>query len=584
MVTFAARWLKPETASCGQTTAKRNQTLRWFVEFLRPAAPQLLLVMLLSLGAVAAGLAQPYLTKRLIDEGLLAGRHDVVWEVALAMVALALLAFVLGATTRLVYVATSARILHSVREALFAHLLSLSPDFFVTMRQGDIMVRLDSDIAEIQRFAVDLLLSALNNAAMLVGALILLYQLSPPLTQAMILILLLNALLLRLLRPHIEQLSRSLRERGANVAAFLMEILGASKSVQSYNGQQKEHECLVGLHRELRRDTLRLQFVGYTAGSLPSFILSLGTVAVFVFGSQSMQGHAAMTLGMLIAFVSYVQKASGPVQSLMGQYVALQRARVSLDRISELATTRARVLWPLQPVKLPAAVRPGEIALAGVTFRHPGSDRTVLNEADLRLPGGSKVLLRGRSGAGKSTLADLLQRHFDPDCGSIALDGVDLKSLDRGELRRAVVVVAQDSALFSCSIADNIRYGRPAATVAEVREAARRARVEEFVQGLPDGLETTVGQRGTALSGGQRQRIAVARAILLDPRVLILDESTAAMDAGLEADILDAIDRLFPDRTRIVVSHRPHPEENFDIVVDLEAGGLSIAQNKGSGT
>jgi ATP-binding cassette subfamily B protein len=581
MVTFAARWLKPGAASSSPQSAKRDQTLRWFVKYLRPAAPQLLLVMLLSLAAVAAGLAQPYLTKRLIDDGLLAGRHDVVWEVALSMVALALLAFALGATTRLLYVATSAKILHSVREALFAHLLSLSPDFFVAMRQGDIMVRLDSDIAEIQRFAVDLLLSALNNTVMLVGSLFLLYQLSPPLTEAMMLILLLNAFLLRLLRPQIESLSRSLRERGANVASFLMEILGASKSVQSYNGQQREHECLVGLHRELRRDTLRLQFVGYTAGSLPGFILSLGTVAVFVFGSQSIQGHEAMTLGMLIAFVSYVQKASGPVQSLMGQYVALQRARVSLDRVSELAATPARVLWPQHPDHLPGAGR-GEIVLAGVAFRYPESERAVLEGADLRLPAGSRVLLRGRSGAGKSTLADLLQRHFDPEHGSITLDGVDLRNLACGELRRAVVVVAQDTALFSCSIADNIRYGRPAATLVEVQEAARRARVEEFALELPDGLETTVGQRGAALSGGQRQRIAVARAILLDPRVLILDESTAAMDAGLETDILNAIDRLFPDRTRIVVSHRNHLEENFDIVVDLEEGGLSIAQRKGT--
>lgn len=576
MGTFAARWLKPEAATGGYSPAKRNQTLRWFAQFLRPAAPPLLLVMLLSLAAVAAGLAQPYLTKRLIDDGLLAGRQDVVLEVALAMVALALVAFTLGATTRLLYVATSAKILHSVREALFAHLLCLSPDFFVSMRQGDIMVRLDSDIAEVQRFAVDLLLSAVNNVAMLVGSLIMLYQLSPPLTEIMLLILILNAILLRLMRPRIEHYSRSLRERGANVAAFLMEILGASKSVQSHNGQQRELESLVDLHQDLRRDTLRLQFVGYAAGSLPSFLLALGTIGVFVFGSQPIQGQEAMTLGMLIAFVSYVQKASGPVQSLLGQYVALQRARISLDRISELASTRARVQSPPHPVSLPAAGQ-GALEMAGVSFRYPGTDHAVLAEASLRLPGGSKMLLRGRSGAGKSTLADLLQRHYDPDCGTILLDGVDLRNLDCGELRRAVVVVAQDSALFSCSIADNIRYGRPDASPDEVQQAARLARVDEFLPELFAGLDTSVGQRGTALSGGQRQRIALARAILLKPRVLILDESTAALDSGLEADILEAIDKLFADRTRIVVTHRPHPEGNFDVVVDLEEGRLATA-------
>ncbi|MCX7177685.1 MAG: ABC transporter transmembrane domain-containing protein, partial [Proteobacteria bacterium] len=394
MGTFAARWHKPEAATSGFSRAKRHQTLRWFAAFLKPAAPRLLLILLLSLAAVGAGLAQPYLTKRLIDDGLLAGQHAVVVEVALAMVALALLAFVLGATTRLLYVATSAKILHSVREALFAHLLSLAPDFFVSMRQGDIMVRMDSDIAEIQRFAVDLLLSAVNNVAMLLGALIMLYQLSPPLTEIMLLILALNALLLRLMRPRIERYSRSVRERGVNIAAFLMEILGASKSVQAYNGQQRELDCLTGLHRSMRRDTLRLQFVGYAAGSLPSFLLALGTVGVFVYGSQSIQGQSAMSLGMLIAFVSYVQKASGPVQSLLGQYVALQRARVSLDRISELATLEAAVRSQPNPLSLPPAGH-GGIEMIGVSFRYPGTDCAVLEGANLVVAAGSKVLLRG---------------------------------------------------------------------------------------------------------------------------------------------------------------------------------------------
>lgn len=554
----------------------RDHTLRWFAAFLWPAAPKLFLVMLLSLTAVAAGLAQPYLTKRLIDDGLLAGRQDVVVEVALAMVALALVAFILGATTRLLYVATSSTILHRVREALFAHLLSLSPDFFVSMRQGDIMVRLDSDIAEIQRFAVDLLLSAVNNLAMLVGAFVILYQLSPSLTAIMLFILILNAILLHVMRPRIERYSRAVRESGANIAAFLTEILGASKSVQSYNGQKRESDCLVHLHQDLRREVLQLQFAGYAAGSLPSLLLALGTVGVFVFGSQPIQGQQAMTLGMLIAFVSYVQKASGPIQSLLGQYVALQRARVSLDRISELAGTEARVQSPPHPVNLPVPGG-GAIEMANVSFCYPGTGRAVLAEASLVLPAGRKMLLRGRSGAGKSTLADLLQRHYDPDCGVILLDGVDLRNLDCGELRRAVVVVAQDSALFSGSIADNIRYGRPTASLEEIQEAACLARVDEFLPGLAAGLDTTVGQRGTALSGGQRQRIALARAILLKPRVLILDESTAALDSGLEADILDAIDKLFADRTRIVVSHRPHSAANFDLVVDLEEGRLAIS-------
>jgi ATP-binding cassette subfamily B protein len=570
----AAPWKADAERAAGAVRTRRGTTLRWFASFLRPALPKLALVMLLSLAAVGAGLAQPYLTKRLIDDGLLAGQPQVVLEVAGLMVALAICALLLGAGTRLVYVDTSARILHGLRESLFAHLLRLSPQFFARARQGELMVRLDSDISEMQRFALDLLLSALTSSVMLAGSLVILYHLSPALTEVMLLLIVLNAVFLRSIRPTLERLSRSTRERGAGIASFLVEVLGATKSVQSYNGQQRERETLAQLQSALRQDTLRLQFVGYAAGALPGFLLALGTVGIFVFGTQSLQGQGPLTLGSLIAFASYVQRASTPIQSLLGMYVALQRARVSLDRVAELAAMRPVVAAPAEPLPLPPGG--GRIEIAGVRFGYPDSAATVLDDAQLNIPAGAKLLLQGASGAGKSTLADLLQRHYDPLCGSIRLDGVDLRHVDCAELRRAVVVVAQDAVLFSASIADNIRYGRPDASVEEVQEAARLARVDEFAARLPQGLDTAVGQRGAALSGGQRQRIALARALLMHPRVLILDESTSGVDPGMDAEIRDAIDELFVGRTRIVVSHRPLPAAQFDLVAVVEDGRLAI--------
>jgi len=569
----AAPW---RSGSRGAATATQHrETLRWFAGFLRPALPRLALVMLLSLAAVGAGLAQPYLTKQLIDDGLLADNDRMILEVAGFMVALAFAALFLGASTRLLYVDTSARILHGLRESLFAHLLTLSPEFFARTRQGDLMVRLDSDIAEMQRFALDLLLSATNNSVLLIGSLLILYQLSPPLTGIMLLLLVLNAIFLRALRPRIERLSRNARERGAGIAAFLLEVLGAAKSVQSYNGQIHEGGALTGLHRGLREDTLRLQLVGYAAGAVPGFLLALGTVGIFVLGTQSLRGQAPLTLGGLIAFASYVQRASGTLQSLLGMYVSLQRARVSLDRVAELASARPVVAAPAQPLSLPPSGG-GRVEIAGVSFAYPDAT-TVLVDTSLVIPAGSKLLLQGASGAGKSTLVDLLQRHYDPQHGAILLDGVDLRRLDVAELRRAVVVVAQDAVLFSASIADNIRYGRPHADIAEVREAARLARVDEFAAQLSQGLDSEVGQRGAALSGGQRQRIALARALLMQPRVLILDESTSGLDAGMDADIRAAIDQLFAGRTRIVVSHRPLPAAQFDLIATLADRRLRIA-------
>jgi ATP-binding cassette subfamily B protein len=287
-----------------------------------------------------------------------------------------------------------------------------------------------------------------------------------------------------------------------------------------------------------------------------------------------MSGGGALTLGTLIAFATYLQRATGPLHTLLGLYVALQRARVSLDRVCELAAEPVSVTAPDHPVSLPEKGR-GGIAIDAVSYTYPGAESTVLCDARLTIPAGSKVLVMGRSGAGKSTLVDLLQRHCDPDDGVIRLDGIDLRALDPAELRRAVAVVAQDVVLFSASIAENIRYGAPRADARAVHAAARAAGVEEFAAGLPQGLDTTVGQRGLALSGGQRQRIAIARALLVEPRVLVLDEGTSAVDAGMESEIVARIDRLFAGRTRLIVSHRPLAEQAFDLVVHVDGGRLT---------
>lgn len=541
---------------------------RWALSFARPHLYRFGLVLILSLVVAAVSLAQPYLTKILIDDGILAGHFDqVVWSVA-TLVCLALISSVLGGITRYVYVNASALVLHGMREAMFSHLLKLSPDFYSRTRQGDIHTRLDGDMAELQRFLVDSLLSLVNNGFMLIGSVFILSWMSAELVALLIGVLLINSLFLKIVRPRIEKLTRLAREGGADIASFFVETLGLAKCVQTFNGQGREVEKLDGLHRNLREVTLRLQVVGYVAGAVPSLVMSLSIALVFLVGGYRIT-EGAMTLGVLIAFVTYMQRASGPAQSLMGLYVAYQRARVSLGRVRELFTQLPAVLSPTGVDRI-VVCGSGEFSLTNVTFRYPFAPYKTISGLSCHIPAGSRVAIRGASGTGKSTLVDLLLRHFDPNEGRIILDGVDLRRHDLEQLRRMVTVVSQDTQLFACSLLENIRYGRSEASNEEVMVAARTAGVDEFADSLEFGYQTRLGQRGTLLSGGQRQRVALARAILMQPKVLILDESTSGIDPDQEARIYSEVDLMFARRTRIFISHRPLSIDAFDIVIDLD--------------
>jgi ATP-binding cassette subfamily B protein len=545
----------------------------WMAPLLRRQAARLLAVLLLSVAAVAAGLAQPLLTKALIDDGVLARDAGAVLRAGAAMAALALAALGVSIACRRLYAQASMRLLHGLKEALFEHLLALSPAFHARVRQGDLLARLESDLSEVQRFAVDSVLSALNALLMLAGTVLLLGAWSPTLLALLTVLVGVHALAGGVMRPRLEALSRRARQAGVEVSAFLVEKLAAVRCIQTHGAEGRETQRLRSLHEALRRESVALQLLGQLGGGVPNLLLSLGVVAIFVFGSLAMLRGEALTLGMLVAFASCVQRASAPVQSLMGLWLAWQRAKVALERVTDLTAQRADVL--LQPGSAVAHGVRGEIELRQLGFRYPGAGRPVLHGLNARIAPGSSVLLRGPSGCGKSTLVDLLHRHFDPDAGCILLDGADLRRLDRAALRRRVAVVSQEAVLWSGTLAGNIRYGRPDASDAEVQRVAEAAGVAEFLPQLPQGLQTPVGPRGATLSGGQRQRVALARALLMAPAVLVVDEGTCALDEALELRTLRRIAALLPGCTRIVVSHRSVHEGEFDQVVEL-AGAAEL--------
>ena len=488
------------------------------------------------------------------------------------MFAAAVVASLLGALNRWHYVDVSARILFALRAAVYAHLQRLSPIFYARRPGGDIMARLDGDVAEIQRFAVDSLLALVNGGIALLGALALMVSLSWQLSLVALVLLPAEFLFLRVMRRRVERRTRTVRERASDLTSFFFDTLPAMKFIQSVGAEGRMGGRLSDLQDLFRLDMLRLQMTNYVTGAVPGLMTSFSTALVFIAGGYMMI-EGRLTLGTLIAFSAYLGRATGPLQTLLGLYVASRRARVSLDRVMEMRRERPAVESPATPWSLPPAAA-GALHLEGVTFRYDGDSPPVLRGGAVAIPAGAKVGLAGESGVGKTTLIDLLQRHFDPDEGRILLDGVDLRALDLGELRRRVAVVAQDTVLFSGSVLDNIRFAAPDASEADVRRAAALARVDEFVEALSQGYETDIGQRGTALSGGQRQRLAIARALLQDPLVLVLDEATSAVDRETEIEITEAIDRLFPSVTRIIISHRPGALEGVDMVVELEDGRL----------
>ncbi|HEY4254563.1 MAG TPA: ABC transporter transmembrane domain-containing protein [Roseomonas sp.] len=552
---------------------RRVASLALLFPYLRAHAGRVAIAAIALLLASGMVLALGQGLRHLIDEGFGTGSAVRLDQTALAV--FGLIAALSVATGIRYYFVTwlGERIAADIRRDAFARVLSLSPAYFETARAGDILSRLTADVALLQSLIGSAISMGIRNALMCVGAFGLLVLTSAKLALLVALVVPPVVLPMILFGRRERQLSRSTQERVADLGHQAEETIAGIRTVQAFTREAAERARFdvaaeASVTAALRRVRIRAMLIV----TVILFGFGAVTFSLWVGGRDVVAGQ--MTGGQLSAFVLYAVLMATSGAALAEVWGEVQRAAGAAERLQEVLDAPPAITAPAAPMILPSPVR-GRIAFEDVTFRYPTRPaQPALDHFSLVLEPGETVALVGPSGAGKTTVLQLLLRFYDPQSGVVRLDGIDIAQLDPAALRAQLGLVPQDPVIFSADAAENIRFGRPGATEAEVRAAAEAAAAAPFLDALPQGFSTHLGAKGVTLSGGQRQRVAIARAILRDPRVLLLDEATSALDAESEQAVQRALATLSQGRTTLVVAHRLATVRRADRIVVMEAGRI----------
>ena len=547
--------------------------------FLRPYRRQFILAAIALVFAAGATLAIPYAFKQMIDHGFApaAGQRNIenVNETFLALFAVASVLAVATAARFYTVSWLGERVTADIRSAVYRHVVTQSPEFFETTQTGEVLSRITTDTTLIQAVVGTSISVALRNMLLFLGGLVMLFVTSPKLSSIILGLLVLVVVPIVLFGRRVRALSRASQDRIADASAMAGEILNAMPTVQSFThehiessrfGKSVEGAFSTAMKRIRARSLLTLIAIVLIFGTIV-FVLWLGAHAVL---EGSMTGG---DLGQFILYASIVAGSIGALSEVMGE---AQRAAGATERLLELLSVKSPIQNPEKPVALPARTAIGAaLALNDVTFSYPSRPETAaLAHLSLQIKPGETVAVVGPSGAGKTTLFQLFLRFYDPQAGAITLDGVDIRQLDLHALRDAIGIVPQDTVIFSADAMENIRYGRAGATDEEVIAAAKMAAAHEFIERLPQGYKSFLGERGVRLSGGQRQRIAIARALLKNPPLLLLDEATSALDAESERLVQSALEAAMVGRTTVIIAHRLATVQRADRIIVMEDGKI----------
>jgi ATP-binding cassette subfamily B protein len=578
---------------------QRGRKVRWMIGLLRPYRAKVALMFAALLVATGAGLAPPYLAGLAVDEGIVAGDVGALDEIVAAFVVVSVL--YAAATYLQTYLVgwVGTRALQDLRERVFVHLQGMSIGFFTRRSPGVLISRMTNDIEALNQLVTSGVVTMFSSTLTLLGVVVILLVLDVQLALVTFLTFPLIAAASVAFRVLSHGAYRLTRERIAAITAYLQESLSGVRVVRSFGQEPRHLSAMTELNEANREANMRTVYLNASYFPAVELLAAVGTAAILLYGG-TLAIDEKIQIGVIVAFIGYLATFFEPIQQLSQLYTTYQQGMAALDKVFDLLDTAPDM------VDAPDATDPGEIrgeiSMRGVWFsyadkaertreqareaaggderelagaEHPPPDEWALRDVDLEVPPGQTLALVGATGAGKSTFAKLVARFYDPQRGTVAVDGQDLRTVRQRALRGQLGIVPQEGFLFSGSVRENIAFGRPEASLEQIEEAVATVGATEFVAALPEGIETQVGERGVQLSAGQRQLVAFARALLAQPRILILDEATSNVDVRTERAIESGLERLLAGRTAIVIAHRLSTIRRAGKIVVMEGGRIA---------